>query len=63
MNEFKGRTEEAITTVKQDVAEVKRKVEAIDKRIWLLILLVIGVLVQDQSITSGLVGKILAFGN
>lgn len=61
INEFKGKTEEAITTVKQDVAEVKKKVEAMDKRIWLILLLVAVTLAQG-NFTSGVVEQILAFG-
>jgi hypothetical protein len=62
INEFRGKTEEAITTVKQDVAEVKAKVDSIDKRLWAIVVLLVAVLaVKAPELTGGLINKVLAF--
>lgn len=62
IDEFKGKTEEAITTLKQDVGAVKSKVDGMDRRIWLILLLVTITLAQNQDVVGSLVGKVLAFG-
>lgn len=60
--EFKGKTEEAISTVKQDIAEVRESLKSMDKRIWLILLLVaITVANGGQGVASDIIGKVLAF--
>lgn len=61
MDEFKGETKEAVTTLKEDFKELKGKVESMDKRLWLIIvLLVVTLAVKAPELTGTLVSKVLA---
>lgn len=62
INEFKGKTEEAVDTLKDKVVNIEKKVESMDRRIWLILLLVTVTLAQNQDMVGSLVGKVLAFG-
>lgn len=62
INEFKGKTEEAVDTLKDKVVNIEKKVESMDRRIWLILLLVTVTLAQNQGMVGSLVGKVLAFG-
>ena len=52
-SEFKGSTKEAINDLKGDMADVKKEVSSLNKRFWImLILLVVAVIERLPTILS-----------
>lgn len=61
--QFQGRTDEAIATLKEKAEKIEKKVGDIDKKIWAIILLLITVLVNKApDFTNSLIHTVIAWG-
>jgi len=63
MEEFKGEASEAIANLKTKVDKIEGQLEGIDKRIWIMmLLLIIVLLVKAPDFANEAIKSVLAFG-
>lgn len=60
--QFQGETKESIADVKEDIREIKIKVEKMDIRIWIILLALVALLGDKAGTVTGLIGHVLAWG-
>lgn len=62
MDEFRGQTTESINNIKKRVEKIEIKLESIDKRIWIMMLLLIVVLlIKTPDLANEAIKSVLAF--